>query len=124
VDEKMVPLAKPKVTYSVQLQAADGKSSIHVSLNEDGAVTSLFAILVEAQLPKPVADAVAAAVPGGTIVAAFRTERRLESKPEKLPNPCYRIAASDGDRTVTLVLGEDGKVVEEYAPPNWNLPGW
>jgi Leucine-rich repeat (LRR) protein/beta-lactamase regulating signal transducer with metallopeptidase domain/tetratricopeptide (TPR) repeat protein len=126
LDEKMVPLEKPKVTYTVTLQAPHAESSIFaVTLNETGAVTELETLTTKPDnLPKPVADAVAAAVPGGTITSVAKTERRLEPKREKLPNPSYYVNVSDGDRTVTLIMGEDGKVAVQYAMPNWNLFGW
>ena len=97
--------------FSVQLSEGEKKFSANVS--DSGVIVSVTTPLTAADLPKVVADAVAAAAPGATITTVAKLEQRADprtlAKLEK-PTVTYQIGITKDEVKSRLMVAEDGTV--------------
>jgi hypothetical protein len=96
--------------WSVQLHVGDAKREL--SITPEGVILRLPTLVAVADLPKPVADAVAEAAPDEKIVSAERNEMRATMKYVASDKPFvqqYAVHVNVDGKTARHVVSPDGK---------------
>ena len=92
-----------KTIYEIGLKSEG--HAIDVSLQEDGKILEVEKEIAADDLPKPVADAVKAKYPKGTIKKAEEVMEDDETK--------YEVLLANGDETREVVLDAKGKILKD-----------
>ena len=112
---KSVRAGKDGKVFSAAL--VEDKKECMVNVTDAGVILDVTSRVAAADLPKAVADAAAAGLPGGTVQGATKIEQRADkatlAKLDK-PTVTYSVYIGKDDTKGMMVVAEDGKVVKPF----------
>ncbi len=103
-----------KYGKTFEVGMTEGARTFSVYVNESSVILSVHTPIAVANLPKPVADAVAAGGNGATTDSARRFEMRRSPDGKKVLSPpqiVYRILLVQGEMSGRMLVAEDGTVI-------------
>jgi hypothetical protein len=113
--QKKVSASKDGKMFNVGL--LEGTKEFMANVTDAGVIVSVSTRVQAADLPKAVADAAAAGLPGGTVSGGNKVEQRADSATlAKLDKPVvtYSLYLAKDDTKGMMVVAEDGKVVKPF----------